>query len=1465
MKNLLKKMTYIKFFFIKVTIITLVLIALYPVSLLANHPKIKEKIFDKAEVSDSTAQNNKSHRYRFKICFDTKKNINGNNYTIELILHGKYVLYGHHYAVSTQNQPEEYYSYDKKKHEFIHYKPFYKEECIIKESSRNYRIYIHDWTRSNFESIKVQTIDSSSQLPKDNIDFNTINTDFVNKVVISYTPACNNMNGECNPTIWSKKTCLDNFGFAYFSSQESIQCDDLISLFHNKKPRPVQTISNQSINEDQRNIFHVPEGTFVDDDGDRLTYEATLENGTTLPSWLIFNSTSRVFTAFPKNQDVGNHTIIVSASDEEASAYTSFVITVQNINDAPVVKKKIVPKPAIEDEQYNFKLDQNTFEDIDDGDSLTYLVTHDPPDTWLAFNESSKTFTGTPINADVGSHTITVTVIDNESASAYTSCVITVTNINNAPKKRDENIFNSPVEIFVNETKNFSFSENFFYDEDRDDTLTFSASLEDDSELPSWIVFNLQERNFQCSPEANIGDHVIKVLASDLSGESVYALFTLKVERNENETGTILMTEEPDEPPSSINQTINTISIPRLTTNINPLHFLEDEEISHYIDRQYFNDINGLFEYRTSILPDWLSFNDETLIFSGTPLNKDVGRKTISLTATEPTNGYSDKTNIIIIVENQNDKPINFRKINDVSLQIGEESDIDFDEYFQDKDRGDELNYTVTIPDTNEALPMWIYPDNGKVNIHPTRIMDIGTFPIKVIATDSNQESSEPGFFTITVKEPKQSVNIEQPAEDNCSDENLKTVEFSPNNQNDLIRNTEDYIVVSIIKTKGLIHISKINCENSYSIPRCSFCSLKPLSNSDSKADCFLWKKMRDSFEYVGKLDENDSTVPDERINLFAKPDPENSKHLKCKDKRLNSFRMNFDEINNAMSRIDQETKNIINDFFITEQFNQFYSTYSQQNYKIQIFSGDPNFILLDDNTYFQRFNKCWSLKTFDYSTGTPIYIPIPGRSLGTQYFNDVDNTNGHETQNKDINIVSVPENTAFRTTLYPNQNDKEYKYATAFGMVHLNMSFTMVNANENISSYVITSIVNNEIVFSPLFCERGLCKYYSPYSNDRNHTFVWSNQSGTYQFISSLPFRGGLRFSEMKSNFTPENKWLFDILDSFNQAIKNENEVTELCVYQSHSQRICIKDFFKQNDYSNFHRQNQYDKNMGDRYFKKYRNGNYIIFDDLYYFQKDGSYWHYKSINDRIDKYIDFPNEYVSPTTGSYPLFWGSKIDYHVYPIYHSQQKYYKTNSNEYYIGYENFKMAMDRINQSKSFTKWIIVDEYEDVDSNIMTKLFSPFRNNQLKDLIRQLSDKGKTYRFDGINGSYIRRLKITEPDYASRNFAIFANALTTIEPHSMNEKNTDWELHIFVPRNTSVSSFVISDNTYKKIINKLINLKVKGLCIWEFSNQKPLEKTPYENFINSLKQKQIPLLLKYKSIYNPNQFKEIMERFK
>ncbi|MFM2347610.1 MAG: hypothetical protein RL654_2363, partial [Pseudomonadota bacterium] len=75
-----------------------------------------------------------------------------------------------------------------------------------------------------------------------------------------------------------------------------------------------------------------------------------------------------------------------------------------------------------------------TFADVDAGDSLSYTTSALP--AWLTFDAGTRTFSGTPANADVGALTITVTAMDGSNATASDSFVLTIGNVNDAPTLR---------------------------------------------------------------------------------------------------------------------------------------------------------------------------------------------------------------------------------------------------------------------------------------------------------------------------------------------------------------------------------------------------------------------------------------------------------------------------------------------------------------------------------------------------------------------------------------------------------------------------------------------------------------------------------------------------------------------------------------------------------------------------------------------------------------------------------------------------------------------------------------------------------------------------------------------------------------------------------------------------------------------------------------------------------------------
>ncbi|MFJ5366847.1 putative Ig domain-containing protein, partial [Pectobacterium punjabense] len=198
----------------------------------------------------------------------------------------------------------------------------------------------------------------------------------------------------------------------------------------NDAPVVATPIPPQSVAQDGGFNFTVPDGTFSDPDGDTLTLSATLANGSPLPSWLRFDPAIGTFSGTPGNADVGTLVIRVTATDSSnTSISTSFGLTVTNVNDAPVVATPIPPQSVAQDGGFNFTVPDGTFSDPD-GDTLTLsatLANGSPLPSWLRFDPTIGTFSGTPGNTDVGTLVIRVTATDGSNTSISTSFGLTVT------------------------------------------------------------------------------------------------------------------------------------------------------------------------------------------------------------------------------------------------------------------------------------------------------------------------------------------------------------------------------------------------------------------------------------------------------------------------------------------------------------------------------------------------------------------------------------------------------------------------------------------------------------------------------------------------------------------------------------------------------------------------------------------------------------------------------------------------------------------------------------------------------------------------------------------------------------------------------------------------------------------------------------------------------------------------------
>ena len=300
----------------------------------------------------------------------------------------------------------------------------------------------------------------------------------------------------------------------------------------NDAPTVAAPIADQAATEDSAFSFTVPAGSFADiDAGDTLSYAATLSSGAALPAWLAFDAATRTFSGIPTRADIGAISVRVTAMDTSlASAFDDFALTVRNVNHPPTVLLPIADQAATEDLAFGFTLPAGSFGDSDAGDLLVYGATLSDGaalPAWLAFDAATRTFTGTPSNADVASLTLRVSASDRSLASTFDDFVLTVANVNDSP------VSQGPLDLqqaFAFAPVQFQLPAAAFVDPDVGDTLRYSATLVDGAALPAWLRFDPQTRIFSGTPaDADIGSLVVRVVATDISGAAAQSRFVISV------------------------------------------------------------------------------------------------------------------------------------------------------------------------------------------------------------------------------------------------------------------------------------------------------------------------------------------------------------------------------------------------------------------------------------------------------------------------------------------------------------------------------------------------------------------------------------------------------------------------------------------------------------------------------------------------------------------------------------------------------------------------------------------------------------------------------------------------------------------------------------------------------------------------------------------------------------------------
>ena len=141
------------------------------------------------------------------------------------------------------------------------------------------------------------------------------------------------------------------------------------SLPGNLAPMVTQPFPNQAIDEGKLWHFPIPANTFSDPDSSKLTLTATLAGGSALPIWLSFDASTGTFEGTPPPDADGVVPLTVLVTDGTSTIAYSFTLTVNPVNDAPVLTLPV--ESVTTSEGTGIVLAGASLVDPDDGEVIT--------------------------------------------------------------------------------------------------------------------------------------------------------------------------------------------------------------------------------------------------------------------------------------------------------------------------------------------------------------------------------------------------------------------------------------------------------------------------------------------------------------------------------------------------------------------------------------------------------------------------------------------------------------------------------------------------------------------------------------------------------------------------------------------------------------------------------------------------------------------------------------------------------------------------------------------------------------------------------------------------------------------------------------------------------------------------------------------------------------------------------------
>ncbi|OFW80269.1 MAG: hypothetical protein A2887_06025 [Alphaproteobacteria bacterium RIFCSPLOWO2_01_FULL_40_26] len=382
---------------------------------------------------------------------------------------------------------------------------------------------------------------------------------------VTYTPKAN-----FNGIDQFEYQLTDAGGLASEKAKVIVNIDPL-----NDAPVVTKIVSDQVFYSD-RGISFKASDIFTEVDGEGLTYSAALSDGSALPSWISFNSSTQTFSGnSPSTSE--NFIIKLTATDDSGnSTSTNIKLKIDNGiihgTDGNDVMAGTSGNDVIDGGKGDDVVSGGNGSDIlfgGEGNDKIYSTGNSSNDTLTGDSGSDIFVIGNDIisndiitdfdvsdpnekidlsNFAISKHgystlariaDLNITQVGNDAKIIFSnsSKTVTIKNVKVSDLTADKFILNnaptinaaiSDQKIFI--TKDFNLNFNSAFNDIDGDTLSYSAKLTDDSPLPDWLHFDSVTGNFSGQAPNSIAGLTIKLTAIDKYGLTSSTNFKLAVD-----------------------------------------------------------------------------------------------------------------------------------------------------------------------------------------------------------------------------------------------------------------------------------------------------------------------------------------------------------------------------------------------------------------------------------------------------------------------------------------------------------------------------------------------------------------------------------------------------------------------------------------------------------------------------------------------------------------------------------------------------------------------------------------------------------------------------------------------------------------------------------------------------------------------------------------------------------------------